>query len=290
VHCQLRGVRGIEISTHKIMTDGNFDFNPSDFSDFVVELDKAFETRICKPPITRDLAEEFLKFAYAEELANNITIETNSRAFVVINGSFYFGDFIEALIIQKNYTVKALTISTLSMNENNVDSLAGLLKSGYVEQLNLIVSDYFYSHERGNLVEYIYEELDINNQFQFAAAGTHCKVCLILTECGKHIVIHGSANLRSSGNIEQFVIEENKQLYDFNYQYQESIFNKYKTINKSIRGGKLWQVVQEKQEMAVEVAPQEKAKAAPQKAGQKAGRKQGKKPQATHLFHTLNGR
>jgi len=42
------------------------------------------------------------------------------------------------------------------------------------------------------------------------------------------------------------MIENNKELYDFNYQYQMEIIDKYKTINKSIYGRKLWQVVQKK--------------------------------------------
>lgn len=59
--------------------------------------------------------------------------------------------------------------------------------------------------------------------------------------------MHGSVNLRSSSNIEQFVIEDNKQLYDFNQDYQNRILEKYKTINKSIRGNTLWQKVVEVQ-------------------------------------------
>ena len=68
---------------------------------------------------------------------------------------------------------------------------------------------------------------------------------MIETLGGKYIVIHGSANLRSSSNIEQFVIEENKELFDFWYSYHERIVEKYKTIKKSLRGGELWQVVAE---------------------------------------------
>jgi hypothetical protein len=77
-------------------------------------------------------------------------------------------------------------------------------------------------------------------------------LCIFKTECGKSIVIHGSANLRSSSNIEQFVIEESENLYNFNKDFQQSIIDKYKTINfgvenkntKSLRGNKLWQQVQ----------------------------------------------
>ncbi len=134
----------------------------------------------------------------------------------------------------------------MSLCQNNVDSLANLINGNYIEELNLIVSDYFYSHERHGLIPYIYEKLDKENKFQLSVAGTHCKICIFETFCGKYVLIHGSANLRSSGNIEQIVIEENKKLYLFNDEYQQQIIEKYKTIIKSIRGKELWQVVQEK--------------------------------------------
>lgn len=167
-------------------------------------------------------------------------IDLTERTFVIVNGTFIFGDFIEALIVEKDLKVKSMTISTLSMGENNVDSLALLLNNEYVDELNLIVSDYFFSHERWNLVKYIYQELDKNNKFQFAAAGSHCKICLFETYCGKFVVMHGSANLRSSSNIEQVMIEDNRELYDFNFDYQSRIIDKYKTIKKSVRYSKLW--------------------------------------------------
>ena len=224
--------------------DLSFDINLDDFSDIEIELDDSFDSRYIKPPKTKQVSDRFLKYSNAEKLAKDIDITPNCRYFVIINGSFIFGDFIEALVIEKNYKVKKMTISTLSMSENNVDSLAGLLADGYISELNLIVSDYFFSHERGNLIPYIYEQLDVDgDKFQFSVAGTHCKKCLIETECGKKITIHGSANLRSSGNIEQFEIEEGAQMYDFNNEYQDLIIEKYKTIDKSIRRSKLWNLI-----------------------------------------------
>jgi hypothetical protein len=219
-----------------------FEFT-EDFSDVELEIDVEFETRYIKPPKTKEIAEINLKYSDAQKLSRDFRLGECNRYFVIVNGSFYFGDFIEAFIVDRNLHVKELTISTLSMNENNVDSLANLIKGNYVDQLNLIVSDYFFAHERNNLIPYIYEKLDVNNSFQLAVAGTHCKTCILETHCGKFVVIHGSANLRSSGNIEQFVIESNKELYDFNHEYQKAIIDKYKTINKSIRSKTLWQTV-----------------------------------------------
>lgn len=202
-----------------------------------------FSIRYVKPPKAVNIPDFLLKYSHAKQLVDDIDIQKESRFFVIINGTFIFGDFIEALIVENNYHVKKMTISTLSLSENNVDSLANLLNGGFVDELNLIVSDYFYSHERNSLIPYIYKELDKKDKFQFAAAGTHCKTCNIETYDGLKIIIHGSANLRSSGNIEQICIEENEMIYDFNDQYQDRILEKYKTIKKSIRSEKAWNLI-----------------------------------------------
>ena len=90
---------------------------------------------------------------------------------------------------------------------------------------------------------YIYAQLDKEDRFQLAVAGTHCKMCLIETMQGSKVVMHGSANLRSSGNMENICIEENETLYDFNFESQESILKEYSTIKKAMRHDVLWKAV-----------------------------------------------
>lgn len=197
-------------------------------------------SRYIKPPKCKEIPERRLKYKYAQDLAKDIIPERGMRVFVLIDGTFVAGDFLEAWITEHNILIKELTVCTLSMNENNVDSLANIMEGGYADKLNLVVSDYFYSHERHNLVKYAYKELDKENRFQFAAAGTHCKLIMFETHAGAKVVIHGSANLRSSSNIEHFCIEESPELYDFNMEVQALILEKYKTINKSVRYNALW--------------------------------------------------
>lgn len=218
----------------------SLEINMDDFSD-EFEISEKFETRYSKPPKSKELSEKRLKYALAKDLALNVDL--NDRTYAIVNGTFIFGDFIEALIIEQKLKVKTMTISTLSLSCENVDSLDTLLDCGFVDELNLIVSDYFYSHERRMLVQYIYDTLDKDNKFQFAAAGSHTKIILFETHCGKKIVIHGSANLRSSSNIEQIMIENNPELYDFNKSYHDRIIEKYKTINKSVRYSNLWNCI-----------------------------------------------
>ena len=204
---------------------------------------KRTETRYFAPKKPRNISERFLKYQKAELLAKDINFNKFERYHVILDGSFFFGDFIEAFLVHHNIHVKKMTISTLSMNKNNVDSLANILNGGYVDSLNLILSDYFYGHERNDLIPYIYEKLDVENKFQLSFAGTHCKICIFETVKNRFFVFHGSANLRSSSNIEQICLEENKELYLWYDKIQSSIADEFKTINKSLRSKKLWQTV-----------------------------------------------
>ena len=71
--------------------------------------------------------------------------------------------------------------------------------------------------------------------FQLAVADIHTKIVLFETVDGQKVVIHGSANLRSSGNIEQFTVEDNSDLFHFYDNYHRNILNKYSTINKKVK-------------------------------------------------------
>lgn len=97
----------------------------------------------------------------------------------------------------------------------------------------MVVSDYYYGHERHQLIPYMYSELDHGDPFQLAVAFVHTKTVHMLTAGGKKIVIHGSANLRTSGNVEQFTIDENPELYDFYEERFTPVIDRFKTIRKT---------------------------------------------------------
>lgn len=202
------------------------------------------QSRFIEPHDCEELDERRIKYANAEALAHDIgDIPLGFRAFVILDGKFIFGDFLEALIVGNDWLCEELTISTLSMSQENVDSLANLVNGDYLRQLNLIVSHYYFSTERQLLMPYIYEQLDKNDIFQLAVASVHTKIAMIRTACGKKITIHGSANMRTSSNIEQIVIEHSPDLFDFCANVHHNIIEMHKTINKPLRRTALWQTV-----------------------------------------------
>lgn len=201
--------------------------------------DETEETRYTLPKVV-PMKEDFVLYDNAQKMARKLRLGFGERFDAFVSGSFIFGDFIEAYLTTQNACAKKMTISTLSMSQNNVDSLHTLMEKGYIEELNLIISVYFWGNERSSLIPYIYKQLDIGDRFQLAVAGVHTKTVHFETLGGRKIIMHGSANLRSSGNIEQFTMEENPELYEFYDDHFNRIIDKYATIRKPIRNSKAW--------------------------------------------------
>jgi hypothetical protein len=187
-----------------------------------------------------------VKYENAKKLAKEHYLDFGQRIDCIVAGSFIFGDYLEAYLTEYNVLAKEMIITTLSMSQDNIDSLNALMEHKYIDKLSIIISDYFYSHERHRAIPYIYKMLDKDDRFQLSVAGIHTKTCQFLTEGGRKVVMHGSANLRPSQNLEQFTIEENPALYDFYYETFKKIEDKYHTINKAVRVKKLWDCITEK--------------------------------------------
>ena len=232
--------------------DLNFKIEIDDFED--IDIDIFNETRY---NITRPKRQRMKNVAFknAKKFANEILVEKDSRIYALIDGSFIFGDWIEAFLV-KNRKCAKITLSTLSLSQENIDSFINLINAGYISELNIIVSDYFFANEKHNLVQYMYKYLDIDDIFQLSVCRTHTKITLIEFEDYKYVV-SGSANLRSSDNLEQISIEENAELYDFNLKIHQEIAKEFKTINKSIKTKRLWQVVAKNTQTITEQEQQE---------------------------------
>lgn len=234
----------------------DFDFGGAEFDADELELDDwdfmqtedGFESRYIRPRVYKRKAST-LKARNAFKLADELQIERGERIDCIVDGSFEFADFISRYIVncavRKNY-IKKLTISTLSMSEDNIISLAHILQMGLVDEMVLVISAYFYSHERHDKIPLIYNLLDREDKFQLAVASSHTKTAQFETYDGEKYIIHGSANLRSSSNIEQITIEENPEIYDFYDEAFTKIAEQYGTVNKELRGRELWRLISNK--------------------------------------------
>lgn len=235
-----------------------------DVDDFDLVSDKKRKPRGIKQQAVRilrprmDLEGVTLHRAYenAEAFARQIDLTHGARTFAWISGSFIFGDIVEALITARKVGIKRLYIASLSISQDTVDSLKNvmLLMGTELEKLVLVLSGFVYSHQKYNLVPYMYRELDDpQNRVQIAFGRYHNKIITLETVHGHTITIHGSANACSNGSIEQIMIEvDDRELHDFNARIMDDIAERFGTINHGANYSRLkpvelkeaWEIVQ----------------------------------------------
>lgn len=210
------------------------------------DLDGFEESQWIAPALDRGIPQRLIRYDNAAKLANDIEIKRGMRTFVIVSGNFIFGDFIEALFAEKQIKAKRLSISTLSLNQNNADSLANIAHGGFVDRIDLIISAWFYAHERHKkgLIPYLYATVGKDGfAFDLAVSGSHTKIAVIETEAGNWLTIHGSANLRSSGCTEQIVIEEGEDLAKFCLAVHDKTLEVFSTSRKPLRAAKQWEAI-----------------------------------------------
>lgn len=205
------------------------------------QTDRAMPTRYTQPlpPITGIP----VLYQNAAKLAKDLKVGFGDRYNAIVSGDFVFGDFIGAYIWEHKIKVKKMLVSTLSLNQRNIETFARLADKGFIDKIDMVLSIYFYGNEKYQLIPYLRKKLDKNDRFQLAIAGIHTKIVQFETHDGEKVVIHGSANLRSSGNVEQFTIEENPTLYDFYEDLFGKVMERFGTIQKDIRHHELWDVI-----------------------------------------------
>lgn len=200
--------------------------------------------------ISKATKTECVTAVHARELAQKINLrEIGARYDVFTAGNFIFGDFIAELLVQNRIKAKRMVISTLSLSESNINCLENLAANGWVSEIGLILSGYFFAHENhvGGLIDVLRQKL-FGRKWgaKLAVAAIHTKTVQILTISGRKLVMHGSANLRSSESVEQTTIENNPGLFDFYDGCLTKLFDKFAAIPKRISNMETWGAFQTK--------------------------------------------
>ena len=201
-------------------------------------------TRYIRQPLRNKLRAEQVKYAYAGELARDIgRLAKGERVDALIAGSFIMGDFIMAMLVENKIQADCMLVSTLSFSERNINAFAKLFEHGYLGSLDILTSTMFFANEYYGLIRYAYKTLDHGDRLRLAVSDIHTKITMWRTSEGEKYVVHGSANLRSSQNVEQIVIENNPELYDFYHDALMPVIEVHNTIRKPIRGAEAWDII-----------------------------------------------
>lgn len=126
--------------------------------------------------------------------------------------------------IQQLYKIDEIYLVIYRMNEKSVNKFKELIDND--THGGFLISSFFrnnkiYEKWARNLVNYCAG----NNNMQISFAVTHAKIFIAKTADGKHIVFEGSGNFSDNARIEQYLLEDNKEVYNFHKKWITEILN-----------------------------------------------------------------
>jgi hypothetical protein len=154
------------------------------------------------------------RFACLREAADALTVlpeEEGQSVHCLMTGLYDLMHLLIVLLDRLGSPCAIMRVATLSLSRRNVQEMVALLDAGKIGRLDLLTSDFFRKHDDDIFAE-LCQEFHARGQ-RVAAARSHCKIVCLLLEDGRRYVLHGSPNLRTNHNIEQFGIERDAELH-----------------------------------------------------------------------------
>jgi len=142
------------------------------------------------------------------------------RTHCLLRGDFVLCDLIPAIIGVRGRCTH-LRVATLGLSVANADALACLVERGQIGELTIVVSHYFAQVDKATVFRTVANRLA--GIGRLSVTRSHAKVICLPTARGDHFSIEGSANLRSSDNLEQMLIFNDVETHAFHAAWIDEI-------------------------------------------------------------------
>lgn len=156
--------------------------------------------------------------------------EEGGTTHCILRGDFVLGDLIGKLM-ETGYCAH-LRIATLGMSVYNAQMLARLHQEGKVGEISLVLSHYFEQVNKSTV--YADCRSILEGKAKIHVMRSHAKI-ILMARAGKRgeepkdwLVMEGSANLRSSDNLEQMTIFNDREVYEFHREWMDHVMDQPK--------------------------------------------------------------
>jgi hypothetical protein len=165
-------------------------------------------------------------FREAKELLPYLPKAEGDATHAIMSGRYDLMVLLAAILESYGGRCQSLRIATLSFNDRNTLEMAELLRSGRAGALTLLCSSFFKAHNDAEYANAEREAAGFPGRWRLAAARNHCKV--VLADFGKRrLVLEGSANLRTNGNLEQLLIVQDAKLFTWHAAWIDALVSKH---------------------------------------------------------------
>ena len=196
-----------------------------DFGSFfeMRELEEVESIAEIKPRLLKkQIKAELIKKMRREKAAEILTAlpAPGEEFHIVSNGSFDYFDFIPILISLAGPASRGY-FSTWTLNRQNCLDLLKLHDDGKLESIHFLAGDYFKKRETAVYTTLV-EGVTVRGG-RVKTHANHAKIALL--QCGEnHLVMEGSANFTANPRVEQNIIANSKQLFEYHESWIKEIF------------------------------------------------------------------
>lgn len=189
----------------------------------VTSSDMPSEVKRMKRKGSKTLFKKALSRKTATEVLSKLDIAKNETACIVTNGTSNVGDFYQ-YYRDKYEVIDELCISTWIISRDYIEILLADIKEGRLKKINFILSNRMAQLKGGSSghFNFLKMEFDKNPNISLCVINSHAKT-FSLKGAGNYITVSGSANWSKNPRIENFVIMNNKEVYDFHQNWMTEI-------------------------------------------------------------------
>ena len=162
----------------------------------------------------------FLKAKALSDLC--IKPKTNEQYRIITTKQF--NAFSLILHLLETEEIEEMYLAIYRINEPTVDSIIDFIESGKIKKALFIICSFFHATkvpERWALK--LKDFCDKNTNCQHAYLNNHAKILAAKASGGGCYVFEGSGNLSDNGRIEQYVYENNEEVYCFHKTWMEEL-------------------------------------------------------------------
>ena len=175
----------------------------------------------------RFLEKQYNRVSSLEELVCGLP-DKNEQIRVVTQKAF--NAFAVFLWIQEKVNVEEMLLTSYRIDLSTAMGIEKLVKSGNVKKVTLVLSSFFttarYKEPGAELLKNLACE---DNRVTIFFCNNHTKILAVKTADSKYYVVEGSGNLTGNSRIEQYLIEQSKETYDFHEDWIKNLDKNLKT-------------------------------------------------------------
>jgi hypothetical protein len=182
--------------------------------DMFDSCDSFESTKIINPKSMRTKGKITLINGLKQELLSNLLgrlPEESEYIHLISNGKYDYYTFIPTILNHVGH-IDEFWGSTWTMNRANLEDLFNLFDSGKIDTMNIITGLFFKRRETSVYATLV--EGMVKRGQKYISCENHAKILLIRSG-EKYYVVEGSANWTANPRIEQNMITQSKELYNF---------------------------------------------------------------------------